>query len=289
VGAELNALGLFATESRLIVLNRGPDQLFALFSLPTLEPLYTWGTQGEGPGEFSAPVAAASLNVFGDKLEVDDANRQVLRTFEIGEESLSLVDERALPYDGQRGPLNTVTRLDSLTYVATVPPAGEEVRPFLLLNLDTEATRPFGAYPPTELTGREKYASYMKRLVASPDGRAFYTMYLNHDRVRLYSADGTLLEEQRAAGLQETTGVHRMAGSATERFAYMLAPFAEEEEMLGANGYQPVLEVWDWSGSLVAAYVLAEPVHFVAVSSDDAYVYGYSYLTPEELFVFELP
>jgi len=289
VGSDLNVLGLFATDTTLIVLNRGPEQLFALYSLPDVEPLYTWGAQGEGPGELSAPVAAASINTFGNVVEVDDANRQVLRAFEIGEDELVLTDERPLPYDGRRGPLNTVTRLDSLTYVATAAPAGEEQSAFLLLDLAADESRPFGEYPETDFIGREKYQSFMKRLVASPDGSTFYAMYLNHDRVRLYDRGGEMLEERVDAGPRETTGAHRIFGHGTQHFAYMLAPLAEEEEMLAPEGYHPVLEVWDWGGSLVAAYTLAEPVHFFTVSTDDRYVYGYSYLNPEELMIFELP
>lgn len=289
VGSDLNVRGLFATDSTLIVLNSGPEQYFALFSLPDVAPLYTWGVQGEGPGEFSAPVSAASINMFSNVVEVDDANRQVLRAFEIGEDELTLTHERPLPYDGRRGPLNTVTRLDSLTYVATVAPAGEDRSPFLLVDLASAESRAFGEYPDLRLSGREMYESFMKRLVASPDGSAFYAMYLNHDRVRLYDRRGELVEERVDVGPRETTGWQRIFGHGTERFAYMLAPLAEEEEMLAPEGYHPVLEVWDWSGSLVAAYTLAEPVHFFTVSADDRYVYGYSFLNPEELMVFALP
>lgn len=289
IGAGVNALGLFSTTSHMIALNRPPGPLFSVFSLPAVEPLYTWGVQGEGPEEFSAPVAAASVNVFGDTIQVDDPNRHMVRTFTIGDEAFKLVDERPLPYDGQRGPLNTVTRLDSLTYLATVAPAGDEQSEFLLLNIAEEEARPFGTYPTTDLEGREKYQSYMKRLAANPNGNGFIAVYLTHDRVRLYDDTGTLQSDRADFSHRETEGAYRLSAEGMEQYAYVLAPFAEEEEMFEADTYRPVLEIWDWSGQRAEAYVLDAPIHLFTVSEASGHLYGYSFLKPEEVFVFELP
>lgn len=289
IGTGVNALGLFSTQSYVVALNRPPGPLFSVFSLPAVEPLYTWGVQGEGPEEFSAPVAAASVNVFGDTIQVDDPNRHVVRTFAIGDEAFELVDERSLPYDGRRGPLNTVTRLDSLTYLATVAPAGDEQSEFLLLDAAAEAAQPFGTYPSTDLEGREKYQSYMKRLAAPPNGDGFIAVYLTHDRVRLYDDSGTLQSDRADFSDHQTAEAYRLSAEGTAQYAYVLAPFAEEEEMFEADTYHPVLEIWDWSGQRAEAYVLDAPIHLFTVSEASGHLYGYSFLKPEEIFVFELP
>lgn len=192
-------------EDRYVVADQQQSRLYLVD--PERGALATFGSQGEGPGEF-VYLNAAGLLPSGPTVAVYDAGTRRVTLVEVGGDSLTLRDSRLLPFH-----VEDLCVLDGAIYVLgshrgrllhRVSPSGEVVESF------------GGFFHADSVVGA---LETMGHLACDPDQRSIYVSAAQFPVVRAYAVDGRLLWETRLPGFNamqitrigESTGVRMSA------------------------------------------------------------------------------
>ncbi|MEX1011629.1 MAG: hypothetical protein WDZ29_06155 [Balneolaceae bacterium] len=282
----------------LIIAEEREDEIFKVFRLPDMEFLYSWGRKGEGPGEIPTQLVDRGIIGVSDRQLVLYAMGVVsLFTFQVSDTAMTFLDREMIMYDGMQNPfLNRLTRLNDSTYIAVYGSGLTE----LYAEEDLIALEPgnrtplftFGAFPETDLTGREQVMATTKALAAKPNGSRLIAFYVSQQFFRIYNGRGELIREVHINEDPEmgTTYVgivpsYRGFNRATENFIYVRGSLWSNSSR-GQNSSTRTLEIWRWDGTPYQRFFWDPDLKFSSASTftvSDRYNRLYAIVIEDEL------
>ena len=169
---------------------------------------------------------------------------------------------------------------------------------FTLLNLNTLSSASFGPWPMHWISGEivpgTETSTFVGNPVARPDGERFAIFYVLFKRFRIFEANGTLLcdiaVEEPPFGNRFTTDYsvpyryYYGYPQATQDCIYVTCMNTGDE---WKSNPCVELQVWDWSGTPIARYMLDHNIALIALSESANELYGMGY--DGQLYVYNLP
>ncbi len=290
--------GICITDNKLIVLDRGQEELFKIFKLPEISYLSAPGNIGKGPDEFTT-IDENYFKVTNNELELVDNG--MLKRLSFSDDGFTIKQVIRLPR--LQNPINRLQRINDSIYMSdNIMTDGEFEH--LLINVNTgKIVKKFGKYPNDGLdikNNNEKYQIYVKQTTSSPDGEKLVVFYTYFNRLRIYDNNGEL---QKSINLNDVKvrrfSVENRANNpliffaqpvATDRFIYSLRLNVSEEELIQSpNDYKTELLIWDWNGNPKAQCKLDRLITSFAISEKHKKIYGVSLMGGNEIFVYNLP
>ena len=267
----------------LVVIDRFMSPHLAVVDLPSGSISRRLGRDGEGPGEFRVPVPAAYRGEEPGHLWIYDfSNRR-----------MTLMDIRKPGRDAVRKEFRLGAKASILipVWMGSHLVANGLYGDFTLLVMDDGGwpVARVGAAPPfrPELT-RIPGARQANRgfIAADPRGERMALAYQFASRVDFFGPEGArygTVQGPRAVTARyhiDGTGRFRWKDdnemahwgmAATQRYVYTLFCGCK---LLTGNESPALLHVYDWEGRFVAELALDRPIRSLAVSPDDAILYG---------------
>lgn len=281
----------------LIISDNKPVDIFLVFRIPEIEFLYGWGQKGQGPDEFPF-TRVDEINQRGNEIILFDILTQNLRFYLVEDTSFVKVEEQLLMYEGQLGdPLYQIRRLNDTLYIADYGTSFEDTRyeHIALRPGQEEAQFFFGKYPEVDLETILRYEEFLKVNAAHPDGTKFAVFYAYHNRIKIYNSQGVELKsviiEDPYIEHEKTIGdffQYRARPWATENYLFTLGLNVPREKY-SDELFSPTLEIWDWEGRPVYRTMFDRPIHGFTISEKYGKLYAYSFLSPDEIYEYDLP
>jgi hypothetical protein len=293
--AALMPYKIVVSANKAVVLDQGKENLFKVYNLPDFSFQYAFGDIGEGPDEFQF-VNGNSLQMHGEHLMV--LSGAELIKIKLHAEQATREAQHPLISD-TGGPINGLHLVNDSVYVADIGDArpGAPEHRLVHLGRNEELVR-FGEFPePAAGENRDQGTlarDYMKRTVANPKNGRLAVFYLYHNQIKLYSADGELLQEIAVKSSSNSTSdeemwIYRADPFASSEHIYVLyigMPKKEVEE--NSQTFRPHLEVWDWEGNLLDRFRLDQPITTFTYAEELKKLYGISFFKEDALFEYDL-
>lgn len=287
---------VFVIDDKLVVFDRVNSDFFKVFKIPEMELLYSFGSKGRGPNEFSH-IDPNSMKVVGNKICLLDGN--TLKYLSVENDKITVEQSKTIVI-GQ-APTNRLLVLNDSIYISDI--LGDKIKyEFQKVNLNQKKIeKTFGDYPDEGIRLKndiEKYQTYMKASASSPKGDKIISFYLNFNRFKILDNQGKLLKEvviesnlpKYKPKDPKSSVIYRSEPFATEDFVYVLAiEQVQNEVMSNISSFKPKLEIWNWEGELQAKYLLDKPIITFAVSEENPKLYGISIADPNTIYEFDLP
>jgi hypothetical protein len=284
----------------LILTERRSENFISVFSLPSVEYLYSFGELSRGP-EFDQFLSIPMyFNVYQDELIAYDGISRRLRHLRIDDSTAVKTKEMDLFYAGQMEPLNRVRRMKDELYFVDYGTSFEETgheHAALTPGMD-EIQFTFGNYPETDLEGFSRYGMFIKSNQSKPDGSKFATFYYNYNTLKIYSADGNLEKSVRitdpfinyAIPSDRHEFSFRQATWSTNEYIYTLGYYTTDEEIETPDGSsRSYFEVWDWDGNPVYRASFDRFIKGFTVSETNQKIYAFSGKRENTIYVYDLP
>ena len=286
---------VFAIDDKLVVFDRVNSDFFKVFKIPEMELLYSFGSKGRGPNEFSH-IDPNSMKVVGNKICLLDGN--TLKYLNVGNDKITVEQSKTIVM-GQ-APTNRLLVLNDSIYISDI--LGDNLEhEFQRVNLNQrKIEKTFGDYPDEGIRLKndiEKYQTYMKASASSPKGDKIISFYLNFNRFKILDNQGKLLKEvviesnlpKYKPKDPKSSVIYRSEPFATKDFVYVLAiEQVQNEVMSNISSFKPKLEIWNWEGELQAKYLLDKPIITFTISEENSKLYGTSIADPNKLYEFNL-
>jgi hypothetical protein len=295
-----NPLRIQNVNDQYLIISLYSDNNFInVFRLPEMDFLYSWGRQGRGADEFMHPPVY--LQNRSNELIMYDAVLQNLRFYAVSDTEL-VKTQRTLPllYDGQRDPLNRISRINDSLYFADYGSSTENTNSeYVALRPDSEEPLfTFGKYPETELGAFQRYAEYAKTNVSKPDGSRFAAFYINYNKFKIFNTKGqevTAVQVEDPFLPENTQGEddfdYRYAACATNNYIYLLGFNGSREKLINNNSssFKTSSEIWNWEGEPVHRSMFDRPIHMFTVSEKYRKLYGYLGIEDILIYEYDLP
>ena len=277
---------------RMVVLDNTREDVFKVFSLPSLEYEYSFGKIGMGPDEFSV-IDKESLNSDGEDLLFMD--KMVLKSKDLANpDSPIKIESSVVPETKET--VNALRKLDDGIYV-TNSSMDDLSAEFQLLDVGNHVVKPCGVFPdwdPSLQTSIQKKMAYMKNICVNPKTGKKALFYYHYPVMRLYSSSNSL-EKQLCFGDDRPHAINEedkmicfTESYATEDYIYVMFVGKSKKEVgTDLENFHPQILVLDWGGNLVGNFKLDQPAIAFAVDGDR--LYAFSFLDMNKCYVYDLP
>jgi hypothetical protein len=186
---------LNVNDTYLIATQFDTDRLLNVFSLPDLRYLYTWGSHGRGPAEYTQPPLFFNTPG-GDTLVMSDVLGFKQDTYVVNDSSLVTVSSDKLRYTGQFDPLSRVRKISDSMYIGdfNTSDVNDNHEYILLKTNQPDFFIKFGDYPTTDWPDYyQRQAYYVKSNAFNKKLGVFAAFYMNANAIKLFDASGALL------------------------------------------------------------------------------------------------
>lgn len=281
----------------LVVIDDKKEGIFQVFRLPELIFLYSFGSVGSGPNEFSTFISYNTItDVQDNQLLIYESALGNIEYYTVTDTTMVLQKNATLSYTNQTMQLNGVEGLNDSTLVAFygITPETNTDKEFIALRPDSEDTLfTFGSYPKTELEGVLRAQDFYKATTAKPDGSKFVAFYSYHQRFRIYDNKGTLLKDitindPHISVNSEDKIIYRNYVEASDNYIYVFAPHTTRDGLSAPDEIRPIIEIWDWNGEFVRRFMLDKPVKYFTVSEAHGKLYGITNYTENVIYEYDL-
>lgn len=266
----------FLKDSFLVVFNEKMDTFFQVFDRVNFAYKYSFGSRGEGPGDFILPASQLVANN-PDETIVLDMNRLKKISFENAQPLIS-----DLKFSGIQPFYNGLIKLADSLYVCDANL--EEECEYVFIYPDGELKK-WGIYP----EGIERFGNllsrnqaYSKIKIAHPSGKYFAAFYTNSRRLRIYDVCGSMLHdielnvlsgEQEVSLEAEKRYIHAIAVYATEDYIYTLNLDMTPQDIYARKQF-PSLQIFSWEGKPLKQYKLDRYISAFTIDEDRQILYG---------------
>ncbi len=301
--AIFNPMGIFRVNDRYLIVHQYADRDFLrVLSLPDLKPLYSWGTSGRGPGEFTMPPV--HFNTMGSESTVIISDLMDFRQehYTLTDSTLILGKSYMLRYSGQPNLIEKPRHIDDSTYFADNDPIdASDTAEYIILRPDNDQlVQKFGNYPINDLEPTRKMFLNMKSNAYNPEKGVFAAFYMSMNAFKLFRKDGELIGEYMVDGFryeavnpeEALNYTYRYIQDSSNDHIYTLGVYGNSTELYETKpdyGTESIFEVWDWTGNSLRRYKFDRFIHAFAVSEEHGRIYGYSLSDPTKVFEYELP
>jgi len=296
-------VGIFLINDRYLIVRQYADRDFLrILSLPDLEPLYTWGTSGRGPGEFRMPPLFFNTIEGTNELIISDVLDFRQEHFIISDTAITFEKSQMLRYEGQYNMVERLRRIDDSTYISDFIPmdAPDSIEYIILRPDNDQVVSRFGKYPITDVDYTKMAFLSMKSNAYNSEKGVFAAFYMSLNAFKLFRKDGELIGEYMVDGFRYEAVSPEEALNYTYRYIqdssndhiYTLGVYGNSRELyepMADYGTESIFEVWDWTGNSLRRYKFDRFIHAFAVSEKHGRIYGYSLSDPTKVFEYELP
>lgn len=297
VGKEVSAdvylpSKMLACGNHLAVLDNTGEDVFKVFSLPSLEYEYSFGKIGMGPDEFTV-IDKESLNSDGENLLFMD--KMIVKSKNLASRMSPI--EVLIPVGANTNEtVNALRKLNDSIYVSNSSMDDLSFE-YQLLNVGNHNVDRCGVFPDWDSslkTPIQKKMAYMKNICVNPKTGKTALFYYHYPVMRLYSSSNTL-ERQLCFGddypdmiNEGDKMIYFTESYATEDYIYVMF-VGKSKKDVGTNleDFNPQIFVLDWNGNLVANFKLDQPAITFAVTGTQ--LYAFSFLDMNKCFVYDLP
>ncbi len=301
--AIFNPMGIFRVNDRYLIVSQYADRDFLrILSLPDLEPLYTWGTSGRGPGEFRMPPVYFNTIAGTNELIISDVLDFRQEHYIVSDTAITFEKSRMLRYEGQYNMVERLRRVDDSTYISDFIPmdAPDSVEYIILRPDNDQVVSRFGTYPIIDVDHIKKAFLLMKSNAYNPDKEIFAAFYMSMNAFKLFRKDGEMIGEYRVDGFsfdavnpeEAMNYTYRYIQDSSKDHIYTLGVYGNAADLYEPKAdydTESIFEVWDWEGNSLRRYTLDRFIHAFVVSEKHGRIYGYSYSDPTKVFEYELP
>lgn len=285
----LYPLNIFVSGDLLVVCQPDMEQMFAVYRLPDVDYLYSFGRKGQGPSEFSTIYFKSIVPTeCGFKVCCNDR-----RIYHVSLTDGSILEKERIESDHEL--FNGFCAINDSLYCFT-DMRGEDT-PFLMYNSSRKTTVAVGEYP-RWISGSSYEKAPIKKvidgngyIVAKDDGTTWAFFYGYFDCFKIYAGDGEL---RKTICTGQDPNEEKMTGK--RRAYYPYVPQTTNEYIYCIRGREKPsdadrLQVWQWDGMPVASYWLDRRISSFTLSERTGKIYAVS--TDEEaadqIFVYDLP
>lgn len=291
--------GLLNVNDQYLIKHRWTENDFlGVIKLPEMTYLYTWGTKGSGPGEFSWPPMFLFTANDEDILLMSDIIDFKQEQFKVGISSLTLLQSDDFRQDGQTQPFEIVTPIDKQKYVVgNIPFDNDDNAEFLFLETNNEIPiSAFGNYPNTTTEFQNKPHRFKKTGASNSKLKRFVAFYKYHDAFKVIDFNGDLIGHHKVNGFEyeyaDTVVVDpylsRNVTHSTDDLIYTIGYGMRMSEL--ESGYRPTtFEVWNWEGESVYRALFDRQIYSYAISEVHGKIYGFTLDDPENIYIYDLP
>lgn len=277
---------------RMVVLDNTKEDVFKVFSLPSLDYEYSFGKIGMGPDEFSV-IDKESLNSDGEDLLFMD--KMVMKTKNLSDPDSPIKIGRSVISETKET-VNALKRLNDAVYVSNSS-MDDLSSEFQLLDVGNRVVESCGVFPDWDSslkTPVQKKMAYMKSICVNPKTGKKALFYYHYPVMRLYSSSNSL-ERQICFGNdcphminEEDKMIYFTESYATEDYIYVMFVGKSKKEVgTDLENFNPQILVLDWDGNLVGNFKLDQPVITFAVDGNK--LYAFSFLDMDKCYVYDLP
>lgn len=296
-------MGIFEVNDRYLIVHQYADRDFLrILTLPDLEPLYSWGTSGRGPGEFRMPPMYFNTITGTNELIISDVLDFRQKHFNVSDTAITFIKSRMLRYEGQYNMVERPRRVDDSTYISDfIPMDAPDSTEYIILRPDSDQlVARFGTYPITEGDHTKLAFLLMKSNAYNPEKEIFAAFYMSMNAIKLFRKDGEMIGEYMIDGFtfdavnpeEAMNYTYRYIQDSSKDHIYTLGVYGNAADLYEPKAdydTESIFEVWDWKGNSLRRYQFDRFIHAFAVSEKYGRIYGYSYSDPTKIFEYELP
>jgi hypothetical protein len=286
-------------DTYLIVAHYNTERLLNVFSLPDLNYLYSWGSHGRGPTEYTDPPRYFNTPG-GDTLILSDVVGFKQDTYVVNDSSLVLAASDQLSYTGQMGVLERVRQISDSMYIADyISFVKDDNYEYVLLKKNQpDYSVKFGEYPITDWPDMyQKQMYHLKSNAFNKDVGIFAAFYMSANAIKLFDTSGTLLnhimyDDFDFSTVDRTAGRHqllRYIQYSDEAYIYTIGFNRENASDGTADNESTFFEVWDWDGNSVYRASFDRKIDIITISQKNGLIYGYSSQNPDAIYLFQIP
>lgn len=298
-----NPFRILNINDRYLIIHQFADRNFLrVLSLPDLKPLYFWGSNGRGPGEFTMPPVHFNLDTGENTLIISDLLDFRQEHYLVTDSTLILGNSYMLRYNGQPNLIEKPRRIDDSTYFADNDPIdADDTTEYIILRPDSDQlVRKFGKYPVNDLEPTRKMFLNMKSNAYNPEKEIFAAFYMSLNAIKLFRKDGEMIGEYMLDGFsfdavnpeEAMNYTYRYIQDSSKDHIYTLGVYGNAADLYEPKAdydTESIFEVWDWGGNSLRRYQFDRFIHAFVVSEKHGRIYGYSYSDPTKIFEYELP
>lgn len=286
-------------DTYLIVAHYSTERLLNVFSLPDLNYLYSWGSHGRGPSEYTDPPRYFNTPG-GDTLILSAVTRYTQDTYVVNDSSLVLAASDQLSFTGQMSVLERVRQISDSMYIANyVSFVDDDNYEFILLKKNQpDYSVKFGEYPITDWPDMyQKQMYHLKSNVFNKESGIFAAFYMSANAIKLFDTSGAMLKHityddfdfstvDRTAGSNKTLRYTQYSDAA---YIYSIGFNRENASDVTADNESTIFEVWDWDGNSVYRASFDRKIDSMTISQKYGLIYGYSSQNPDVIYLFQIP
>lgn len=285
---------IFISGDKLIVLQQDMDTLFYVFQLPEVEFLYSFGTKGEAPNEFSN-IYNESIIPTKEGFKLYCANNTI-NEISLKERAIIKKEHISSDYDLFNG-FQAINDSLYCFYNMTNPDFQ-----FVLYNSHTQETTAFGEYP--QWTSDEAYETNhiskvidcLSHVVVKEDQSTLAAFYGYFDCFRTFDCLGNHKETYLIEPSSEKYILNNDINQRTIYFPYPPQTINDYIYCIYRNATSTdeqtdLLQIWKWDGSPVASYKLEHNISSFCISDEYKKIYAVSTkeCNEDKIFIYDLP
>ena len=292
---------IFIKESKLIVFEQLPKNMFKVFDLHSLKHLYSFGDIGRGPNEFISVGSDDIIENNTEFIEIYDAEK--LKRIDFKDSSAYITSEIPISLLHLKNPINRLKKNNDSIYYFDNIFEGDLKSEFTRLNLHSGVRTYFSPYPDwiKEINTQQKYTTYLK----SSNYNSFYDVmvvfYYRFPVIRFLDFSGNVKKEihinthrSKFPDLFKDNKLYFVESSfLTDEYIYVLWVGKSKNEVEKSHdNFKPEILVFDWDGNIAGRYKLDQPIISFTLSEETGKIYCTSFPKEEisnKIYVYDLP
>lgn len=283
-------------KDKIVIYNKVKNNKFSVFNLYDHSLLYQFGNSGVAPDEFKS-ISHNSIREYNGHLTLLDQNRLKI----INLESTKMEIISSTPLSSKISSLSSFTLINDVQYISDNRSLDTDDEVFLQSISKEDEILGIGTYPfinhkiNRDQIQRENIA---RKSIASrrSDGRICF-IYSHLHRIRIFTKTGRIVNDVSIGSPPTIPGDFNLSNEklytgqvyTTDNYIYSLNLNARESDLFCGKNQTPILEIWDWEGSLIRTFALDEEILGFCVSEENNKIYATTLNYTNKILIYDLP
>jgi len=293
--------GLVISNNYIVFLRSKGDNIFSIFSFPSLNHIGDFGTIGRGPNEFLLPDVKNAV-ASNDGFILFDVSRKVFVHINISK----LIENRKFVEKHIEVPEELYTLNDAhivndkiiwgMPYPKVEKGKVQAKYMYTSYNITSNQVEYFGLYPDIYKNKSEAdlWAAFYRHSVIKPDGTRIASFFDSIKMLRIYNQSKELIKElimdtqdYFSTSYRQEHGIKKYykVVKSTEHYIFALCYNAPKSRFFEI---MPTIEVWNWDGEPIANFKMSNPILTFDVTSDNKKIYCIDYIDTNKFYVYDI-
>jgi len=293
--------GLVISNNYIVFLRSKGDNIFSIFSFPSLNHIGDFGTIGKGPNEFLLPDVKNAV-ASNDGFILFDVSRKVFVHINISK----LIENRNFVEKHIEVPRELYTLNDAhivsdkviwgMPYPKVEKEKVQSKYMYTSYNTISNQVEYFGVYPDIykNRSEVELWTAFYRHSIVKPDGKRIASFFDSIKMLRIYNQSKKLIKELIMETQDYFSNSYRQEHGikhyykvvkSTEQYIFALCYNAPKSMFFEI---MPTIEVWNWDGEPIANFKMSNSILTFDVTSDNKKIYCVDYIDTNKFYVYDI-